>query len=270
MKFKILTVLVLFSVLLSCSSDDGSDTTENGTETTTYFPLETGNFWTYDVTGTNVSERDSLYIANDTVINTKTYKKVKTLSLPFGFFSNSLRNNGVRKEGSSLLLTGSAGFNLGAVFPIDLSLNDFIIFKETAGANVQLSSISGAINQDFEGYPLVLDYTMKSVALETLPTYTAPDGTTYTDVKSVKTTLNLKISTTVTIPNIPFPLTITIMNPQNVVSSIQYYAKNIGMIHTNTTISYELQDLSQYNVTLPIPQSGSEVQDEVLDTYQVE
>lgn len=266
MKFKLLIALALFTVLTSCSSDDNSNTGGS----TNYLPLGTGNFWTYNVTGVNVSERDSLYVANDTVINAKTYKKLKTLNQPFGFFSNSMNNNGIRNEGSSLLLSGTAGLNLGDTFPIDLSLNDFVIFKENASNNEQLSSISGVINQDFQGYPLNLAYTMKSTAMETLPSFTSPDGEVYTDVKKVKTTLNLKISTTVTIPNIPIPLTITIMNPQDVVVSIQYYSKNIGMVYTNTTISYELQDLSQYGVTLPIPQSGSQIQDEFLDTYQVD
>lgn len=268
MKFKLLIALAFISVLTSCTSDNNS----GSGEPTNYFPLETGNYWTYDVTGANLSERDSLYIANDTVINTKTYKKPKTLDLPFGFFSNSLNNNGLRKEGSSVVVTGSTGLNLGDTFPINLSLNDFVIFKEDASNNDQLSSISGVLSQDFQGYPLELTYAMKSTAMETLPTFTSPDGEVYTDVKKVKITLNLKITTTQTVIILgnPTQFTITIMNPQDVVVSTQYYSKNIGMVYTNTTISYELQDLSQYNVTLPIPQSGSQMQEEFLDTYQVD
>lgn len=266
MKPRLLIAFALFSVLFSCSSDDNSETVNE----TNYLPLKSGNFWTYKVIGNNVSERDSLYVGNDTVINAKTYKKFKTLNQPFGFFSNSLRNNGLRKDGVSLLLSGSAGLNLGAVFPIDLSLNDFIIFKENASLNEQLSAVSGIIEQDFQGYPLKLEYTMTSTAMEALPSFTTQEGKNYSDVRKIKTTLNLKISTTVTIPGIPFPLTVVIMNPQNVVVSYQYYSKNIGMVYANTTISYQLQDLSQYGVTLPIPQSGSQIQDEFLDTYKAD
>lgn len=264
MKFKLLIAVACISVLTSCTSDNNTDSGEP----TNYFPLETGNYWTYDVTGANLSERDSLYVANDTVINTKTYKKIKTLDLPFGFFSNSLNNNGLRKEGSSILLTGSAGLNLGDTFPIDLSLNDFVIFKEDASNNDQLSSISGVIDQDFQGYPLKLTYTMKSTAMETLPTFTSPNGAIYTDVKKVKTILNLKITTTQTISGIPF--TVPILNPQDVVISFQYYSKNIGMIYANTTTSYQLDTSLAQFITLPIPQSGSQIQDEFLDSYQVD
>lgn len=265
MKFRLLLASAFALALASCSSDSS-----NSGNPTNYLPLETGNFWTYRVEGAAVSERDSLYVSNDTVINSKTYKKFKTLFQPFGFYSNSLQDNGVRKEGASLLLSGTAGLNLGDVFPIDLTLNDFVIFKENASANEQLSSISGVIDQDFQGYPLKLEYTMKSVSVETLPVFTSPDSEVYTDVKKVKTILNLKISTTVTIPGIPFPVPVTIMNPQDVVSSFQYYSKDIGMVYANTTISYQLQDLSAYNVTLPIPSSGTQTQEEFLDTYQVD
>lgn len=267
MKTKLFFIVFTIAILTSCSSDNSS----GGTSTADYLPLTDGNYWTYDVStvGQTTSNRDSLYVANDTVINTKTYKKMKTLNIPFGFYSNSLRNNGVRKENDAIYMTGNAGLNLGAVLPIDLSVSDLIIFKESATANQELGSVSGVINQDFQGYPLVMNYTMKTTALETLPSFTAEDNTVYTDVKKVKITLNLKVSTTVTIPGIPIPLTVALLNPQDVVVSTQYYAKNIGMVYTNTVISYELQDFSQFGITLPIPQSGTQTQNESLDTHHV-
>lgn len=267
MKTKLFFIVFTIAILTSCSSDNSS----GGTSTADYLPLTDGNYWTYDVStvGQTTSNRDSLYVANDTVINTKTYKKMKTLNIPFGFYSNSLRNNGVRKENDAIYMTGNAGLNLGAVLPIDLSVSDLMIFKESATANQELGSVSGVINQDFQGYPLVMNYTMKTTALETLPSFTAEDNTVYTDVKKVKITLNLKVSTTVTIPGIPIPLTVALLNPQDVVVSTQYYAKNIGMVYTNTVISYELQDFSQFGITLPIPQSGTQTQNESLDTHHV-
>ena len=267
MKTKLFFIVFTIAILTSCSSDNSS----GGTSTADYLPLTDGNYWTYDVStvGQTTSNRDSLYVANDTVINTKTYKKMKTLNIPFGFYSNSLRNNGVRKENDAIYMTGNAGLNLGAVLPIDLSVSDLMIFKESATANQELGSVSGVINQDFQGYPLVMNYTIKTTALETLPSFTAEDNTVYTDVKKVKITLNLKVSTTVTIPGIPIPLTVALLNPQDVVVSTQYYAKNIGMVYTNTVISYELQDFSQFGITLPIPQSGTQTQNESLDTHHV-
>lgn len=266
MKTKLFFIVIAFTLLAGCSSDN-SGSFNSGV----YLPLADGNYWTYDVTivGQAMSNRDSLYIANDTVINTKTYKKFKTLNIPFGFYSNSLRNNGVRKESDALYMTGNAGLNLGNVLPIDLSVTDLMIFKENATVNQELGSVSGVINQDFQGYPLVINYTLKTTALETLPTFAIDEFHSYTDVKKVKTTLNLSISTTITAPGIPFPLTVQLLNSQDVVSSTQFYAKNIGMVYASTVISYELQDFSQFGFTLPIPQSGSQTQNELLHGYLV-
>ena len=268
MKTKLFLIAFAVVILFSCSSDNSSS---GNPSVVNYLPLTDGNYWTYDVStvGQSISNRDSLYVANDTVIDTKTYKKLKTLTIPFGFYSNSLRNNGLRKENDAIYMTGNAGLNLGNTLPIDLSVSDLMIFKESATLNQQLGSVSGVINQDFQGYPLVINYTLKTTALETLPSYTAEDNTVYTDVKKVKITLNLKVSTTITIPGLPLPISVVILNPQDVVVSTQYYAKNIGMVYTNTIISYQLQDFSQFGITLPIPQSGTQTQNEYLVTYHI-
>ena len=39
------------------------------------------------------------------------------------------------------------------------------------------------------------------------------------------------------------------------------------MDYTQTNINYQLHDFSQFNVTLPFPSSGSDIQNEVLDHY---
>jgi hypothetical protein len=112
---------------------------------------------------------------------------------------------------------------------------------------------------------MTIDYTLKSISVETLATFTtpAPDSKTYTDVKKVKTIMTMEVDAIIA----PFPLPITIMNSQDVIVSVQYYSKNIGMVYANTVIEYELA------VAIPgstIPQSGSQTQEEFLDTYQVD
>ena len=262
MKFKLLIAITFLTILTSCSNDTSSGATE-----TNYLPLAIGDYWTYNVTTNAQTQRDSLYVSNDTTINTKIYKKFKTKNLPVGFFSNSLNKNGLRKDGGSLLLTGSLALDFGVGVAINLNVNDFVIFNETATNNQQLGVVTGTINQTVQNYPLVIDYTLQSIAIETLPTYTS-NGHVYSDVKIVKTTLNAKTTTTVTVQGFPIPVTITILDPQDVVVSNQYYAKNIGMIYTNTTINYNLNALPG-GVTLPIPSSGSQTQEEYLDVYDV-
>lgn len=268
MKLKFLIAVTAFLSIVSCSSDDTIQNPEEN-PSTDYFPLATGNYWVYNVDGEMISERDSLYVSHDTLINAKTYKKFKTLNLPFGFFSGSLNDNAVRIEGNSVLISGNSGFDLGGEIPVDLNLNDFVIFKENAAVNEELSSVSGIIEQDFNGFPLKLEYTMKSTAIESLPTFTTTDGFAHSDLKGVKIALNLKISATITIPEFPIPFTFVILNPQDVLVSKQYYENNIGMIYSTTTLSYELADLSEAGIELPIPASDSQTQEEHLNNYFV-
>ncbi len=259
-------LLIAFSAILfvSCSNDDNGGGTSTGA---IYLPLSVGNYWNYDVTATT-SGRDSLFVSSTYQANGNTYNKMETGELPFGFYSGSLRNNGVRNDNGFVLVSGTAGLNLGDAFPINIALDDFIILRENASPNQQLSSLSGEIEQEFEGFPLKITYTLKSTALENLSSYDAPNGQTYQDVKSVKLALNLKITTTT--DAFGFPLTIPILNSQDVAVSTMYFAKDIGMVYATTQISYNLEDLSQAGVTLPIPQNYSEIQLEVLDTFVAE
>ena len=263
MKYRLLFAITFLTVLISCSTDTNADSETN------FMPLSIGNYWKYNVATNGQSMRDSLYISNDTTINTKTYKKFKTRNAPAGFFSNSLNKNGLRKEGSTLLLTGTLALDFGVGVPINFSVSEFVIFNENATNNQQLGSVSGSINQTIGTYPLVIDYTLKSIAIESLPSYTS-NGHVYSDVKRVKTILNAKITTTTTVVilGIPTPFVTTILNSQDVVVSNQYYAKNIGMVYTNTLINYQLNSLPG-GTTLPIPSTGSQSQDEFLDVYNV-
>lgn len=252
--------LILFTSCSSSSDNSGSD----NSPATTFLPLTNGNYWVYDVDNAGTINRDSLYISNDTVINTVTYKKMKTLTTPTGFFSSTLRNNGVKIDGSKLEMTGNFSINFGLTSPIELALTDFVFFKENAVTNDVLSTTSGTLSQTISGYPLTIDYTLKTVADGSLANFLS-DGTTYTDVKKTKVILNLKITTTQTISGITIP--ITVMNAQDVVTSTQYYSKNIGMVYANTLINYQLNSIP--GVTLPIPSSGTQTQEEFLSVYHL-
>ncbi|MDI1255702.1 MAG: hypothetical protein PSV16_06340 [Flavobacterium sp.] len=262
MKYSVLIAIALFGMLASCSpSDDGGSATAN-----VYIPLTLDSYWNYDVTGSGAAAgRDSLFVANDTVINTKTYQKFKTGALPIGFYSNSLNGNSLRQDGDRLLLTGGAGLNVAAAFPVDLNLVDFVVFDESAGDGEALGSFTGTLSQTFQNIPLTIDYNLKSTAMQTLPTYTSPNGDAYTDVKSVKTTLNLKVVATVEVTP-GFSLPITVLNSQDVVTSTQYFAKGIGVVYATTNITY---NLAQAIPGSNIPQSGTQTQEEFLDTYHI-
>ena len=268
MKIKLLLSLAVVTLLFSCSSNstDSNTGTDNSPQTN-YFPIGTRNYWKYRVLTNAVTQTDSLYVSNDTTINSKVYKKFKTRNMPIGFFSSSLNKNALRIDGSKLLLTGSLSFNFGVTLPLNLSVNDYVIFQENAANNQDLGSVSGTINQTVQTYPLAIDYTLKSTNIESLATFSS-NGRVYTDVKKIKTVLNARITTSLSVSGIPFPVVVSILDPQDVVTSYQYYSKTIGMVYTNTVINYRLNSLPQ-GITLPLPSSGNQTQEEFLQTYDV-
>jgi len=265
MKKQLLVLFAFSAILFSCSSDDsGAPSTQNN-----HFPLTSNNSWEYDVVG-QLPGTDNLYVGNDVVLGGQTYKQMLTTAEPFGFYSSLLRNNGLRKDGSKTLFTGNLNVNLGFDLPIDLSVTDFTILNTNANPNEVLSTLTGIFTENFDGTPITVNYTLKATALESLPTYTTPlpQNETYTDVKKVKISLMMSITTTQTIPGTTISVQIPILANQEIVAATQHYAKNIGMVYNTTVIGYNLAiDPSQ--VGLPIPQSSSQTTEEFLNSYTV-
>ncbi len=264
----------LFLILLSSCSHN--DTIINQTDPadaipTVYMPLNNSNYWDYDVQGVNPGAVntpmgvDHLFIANDTLISGSTFKKLKTTATPNGFFSNTLRNNGVKISGSSLIVTGT--FNLsfpGLATPIQINLDNFSFFKENATTNTEISSTTGTLHQTITAsgstYPLDIDYTLKSIAQETLPSYLS-NGITYPNVKKNRLILNLKITTTSS------GITATLLSDQPVLTLNEYFAKNLGNVYTNTYFHYDIN--ASVATSFGIPASLTQTQEEFLTTYHL-
>lgn len=264
---KKILILIAGLTLFSCSNDDSSSETES-TVFTDALPLHTGNYWTYDVEGTAIT-RDSLYISGDTIIESNTYKKFKNKdNISTGFYPTSLNNNGVRKNGGKLLMSGEFSVGQGFTLPVglDLTLRDFIIFNENASSGEVLNEKAGSFQQDFNGTPLTIDYSLKSIAGDDIPNYTSPNNDVYTNVKSTKIVLRLKVTTTQFVAG--FPITVTILQPQDVVVSTQYLSKSIGVVYTNTITSYNIDASIASN--LGIPASNTQTQNEFLDTFNID
>ncbi|MFY7730715.1 MAG: hypothetical protein ACOVRN_14430 [Flavobacterium sp.] len=266
-------IVYAFALLTGCfmASCSGDDNNNPGTgNAANYLPETNGNYWVYNTTldGTS-SGRDSLYVKGDTTITSIAYKKFKTKDVATGFFCGALSNNGVRTSGSRLLVTGSASLAFSADLPLNVSITDFPFLDAAATAGTQVGTTSGTISQDSgSGYTIVANYTLKSIADQSLTTFTAPNNATYSNVKTMKMVLNLKITANVDLGNGTI-IPISIMTAQDVLTSTQYYAENIGNIYTNTVINYQLADFSSLGADLPIPQTGSYTQTEVLVNHNV-
>ena len=263
MKVKNLLLLPLLSIFISC----GSDYDDNLDSNPFSLSLANGNYWVYNVQSDVNQTRDSLYIANDTVINAKTYKKFKTKNLPTGFYSSSLNNNGVTYNNGRMFLTGSLNLASNQNLPInlDLSVSDLVIFNKDAVNNQPLNAapVTGDIQETFQGVPVDIHYELNTFGGGTLASFTKPDDNeVYNNVKITRVTLKLTISATysgVTFPNI--------LTDSEVLVSNLYIAEGIGMIYSNTDITVNLNSLVAS--ALNIPTSSTQNQQEFLETYMV-
>ena len=258
---KIFLLTLTSLAFISCSSDNESV----ADQTSFVLPATIGNYWVYDIEAAgNPTSKDSLFISRDTIIGSETYKKFETENnLATGFYSSSLKNNGVREFHNKLLLTGDLSINNGQLpVGLDLSLIDFVIFNANASNNETLSTKAGVINETINGYPITINYTLRSKCGESLAEFTSPNTDIYTDVKVTKVILNATISTSISGINVP------IITNQDVLTSLQYIANGLGVVHTNTTITYTISQLIADQ--LGVPATSTQIQNEFLTNYFVQ
>jgi hypothetical protein len=255
---------------LESTIEDNSNNQNNTNNSTTFtdaLPMNSGNYWTYDVVGL-ANTRDSLYIFGDEIVGAHTYKKFKNRNnIATGFYCSSLNNNNVRKEAGKLLLTGNLSVLQGITLPtgVDFSVTDFIIFKENATNGEILSEKTGTFQQTISSLPITIEYRLRSIGGESFASYTSPNNDVYPNVKSTKIVVNLKITSTQTIAG--FPITVNILPQQDVVVSTQYLSKNIGIVYTKTNTNFSLNAAIAAQIGFPV--TNSQVQEEFLDTYNV-
>lgn len=251
MKKLILSLFAISSLLISCSSDDSS-TEPTTNEPSDYISIGEGKFWVYDVSG-QLNGRDSLYVSNvQNGIST-----LKTRFTPTGFYSGLLNEAKLTKVDDKILASGTANYEIIEGFPLNIDIANFAIFKENASNNQQLSTFSDTFETEYDGTPLVFNYTMKSVFVKKHASYDIPNYGVKENVIEMKMVVNLSIHAKFVLDISPNPILIPILSAQDVINSSQFYVSGIGNAYTKTNVNYQLADLSQLEVELPIQSNGN-------------
>ncbi|MEJ6792669.1 MAG: hypothetical protein QNK89_08085 [Lacinutrix sp.] len=270
LKHIILPVIAMLFIV-SCSSNDDSNEgdTNNNNENTTiegdYFPSSVNNYWKYDVTTTDnttnetIVSQDSLYVVSESATSVM-------LDVNDGLSANGpiiglLSSGTLTKSNTTLAVDGVLELpaEITDLIDFDIALNNFVLYNIEANNNSQLASNSNSITQDFNGFPLTINYQLTSTALgynENL----SLNGTSYSNVISSKLSLNLSVSTTITVAGISFPL--SILDSQDILVSTNYYVDTIGLVQADSGTNYQISAtaitaLETAGITLPIPANGS-------------
>ena len=263
---KKITYLLIVLVIVSCSSDDDGNPTNPIVDLNNYFPLTSGTYWTYDNESEQGVTRDSLYVYGVEELNGVAHTVIGAEVPATGFMTTLLSQSLVRTTDTSLLLNGELGAPPVEGFPgITIPLVDFKLYDSDASENELLSETTGEIEQTIEDIPLVIGYSVKTIQGET---FENGYGDFSESVISSDFIVNLSISAVIDFNG--FPITIPILQAQDVVTVTNYYADEIGLIDSNTLIEYELEDLSDLGIDLPFPESDSRNATQVIDTYHIE
>ena len=258
---KKLTYLFVALFIISCSS---SDDDSNISIPDNYFPLAEHSYWTYDNESNIGATRDSLYVAGIEETNGVNNTVFGAQQPVVGFMTTLFSQSLVRGTETQLIINGEIGAPPIEGFPdISIPLEDVLLYNTEADNGTLLSEASGEIEQDLDGIPIIISYSVSTVQGEMFNSF---EG--YNDVISSKIIVNLSIVAEIEIlPGVVLP--IPILAAQDIMTVTNYYANTIGLISSENFIEYELQDLSEYGIEFPFPSEDSRTATQDIDTYEI-
>jgi hypothetical protein len=234
--------IISFAFLFSCTSDDvtSSETQQQLMFSGNFFPLTIADSWNYDVINTD-NTTNEITTSEDVLMVESESATGFTLSANQGGIANGAMS-GILTTGELTRTNTTLAANLNVSLPLDgfdfnIELENALLYNTQASIGEELSLNTGIFTQDFEGYPITINYTLKSKQLGNLISLEV-EGTTYNTVTSANISLELSVSTTVTA--FGFTQTLSILDAQDVLSIDSFYAENVGLIKAEADTSYTL------------------------------
>lgn len=238
---KTLFYLVLLSsfMIISCSDDDGdSQTPQNDNN---YFPLVVNNSWDYQNTVSSpnqddIVDQETLTVEGTAQVGGNTVYEFGTSNLINAAPTTLALSNGVLyKMSSSLIYTGSFGLGLPEFPDVNFEVQDGEIYDKNANEDTVLFSFSDTLDETIEDVPITIDYTISSIMGSRFESIEV-NNQTYENVISSKLVIDLEITADIGI-------TVPVLNEQRVVEVTNYFAKDIGLIQSETDTSFDFLTL---------------------------
>jgi len=264
LKFTFVLILGVF-VLNACSSDDDAvvnDVNDNTNENNdnpdqeeveeNFFPLVVANSWDYENNLSSPGQDDvetteTLSITGTNDLNGNTVFELETDN-PAGSspVTLALSQGVVYKNNSSLLYTGQFGLGLTNFPEVNFDIENAAIYNTNASLDTELFSQSGNIQQEFQGIPLSIDYTLSTLMGDSFTSFES-NGVIYDKVISSQLVVNLEVTANITNP---LPVNIPILQSQDAVVVTNYFADGIGLIESETDTNLMFEDIPLPNFNL--------------------
>lgn len=248
---KKISLLFALLLLIGCSSDDE---TSNEIETpTNYFPLVVDNEWNFSNTTEEETETSSnnetLNVEAEIPIENTTKFQLSSTTDEANFSITSILSSGlVYKENGKMFLTGNLNFNLeeGDNLPdFEIDFEDLVVYDETAFPGSILYNLDEGITlPEFNNITLSATVQIQSTSLGSMESLEV-SGITYDNVISSSIIVKIGVTATAIVPPLPIPITVGILDNQEVVVSTNYFANQVGLIKSETSINVEFNDFGE-------------------------
>lgn len=246
-------------VVTSCEGDDAANAGTNFQ----YFPLTVANSWDYDVTTASTIVTDVLVVSSSSGAS---FELDSTPVVANALMTGVLSNGTLTGTGGKLLGTGSLDFSFQGIDDLNVDVENAALYDQNATPNQVLFTTNGSSTQSLQGIDINITYTATTIQKAAVANMMV-EGASYNDVIHSQLIINATIGSPITVAG--FTTNVSIMESQDVFIVDNYWAKDIGLIKSNSQFSYQLVDLTGLPVTLPIPANSSVLTVQTLTNYNI-
>ena len=275
----VIVVIMVLPFLIACNNNsDSLDEPITGD----YFPSNLNNLWNYSIenvstTNPNLNSefQDAIKVSNVDV-NSFTLE-VNNGGIAYGPVSTILASGDLTKFDSSLEYNGNLSLPILSEFVStansQIALADFVIYDLEADVDSELASLSNSIteNIDFDGNAVAttISYTVSNTRKSNLNSLVVEDEV-FNDVISTEIVIDLSVYLSFGVL-VDQPL----LEPQNVITITNYYAKDVGLIKSEANLSYSLNEglinlLRLAGVTIDFETNGAINTTQQITSYSID
>lgn len=248
------------------SDDDDGGADDGDTSSLRYYSLAMGDRWEYDVETQDMeATRDSLSVAENTVIEGEEFSTFEASLVSNGFMTAFLANGALRETDIRLLYTGAITIPF-AENEIELELPITPLFDQAAALGDELSSVTQTMVQEIEQAGMVIPLTITATVTTVqagLEENVMVGPFTFDSV--ISASLNMTATITAEVSGIP----IIVLQEQPVLAVNNTYAQNVGLVQSTVNFNYEFVDLTPFGIELPFPQTASLSSAQTIASFEV-
>ena len=284
---RLIPLLVLTLLLGSCSNSDDGDDNDNSSNPLSgnYFTSTVGDLWTYNVEGTNsndanlnFSETDFISVATSAG-NDFTLVANNNNSPAAGTMNAILVNGTLTRDDSTLKFSGDLDLpsEFSGFSNTTISLQDVLIYDLNASINSTLSEVTGSFTQDLdlEGniLPLTVTYTLTTKKISNMNSLTV-DGEVFSNVFKGELNISMNVVTSIDLLGLGNPVDYDVLATQDVLTIENYFAKDVGLIKSESYITYQLDQgllavLDNLQLDLGIPENLTVENTQEIESYLI-